>query len=142
LQSNSSRLWFFSEDFEFAKKVIENNLIFIGFLIIENKLKEGTKDTIIELDNADYRMVMASGDNMMTCISVAKECNLVRENQEIYSCEIEKNVDGEEVLVWNKINYGSNDKMDDAFAFLKRQKTSRFRNKKKEKKCKFEKKKS
>ena len=119
---------------QIKREYIENNLIFIGFLIIENKLKEGTKDTIIELDNADYRMVMASGDNMMTCISVAKECNLVRENQEIYSCEIEKNVDGEEVLVWNKINYGSNDKMDDAFAFLKRQKTSRFRNKKKRKK--------
>ena len=64
-------------------------------IIIKIKeIKNGTKDTIVELDNADYRMVMASGDNMNTCISVAKECNLVRENQEIYSCEIEEDDNG------------------------------------------------
>ena len=126
---------------QIKREYIENNLIFIGFLIIENKLKEGTKDTIVELDNADYRMVMASGDNMMTCISVAKECNLVRENQEIYSCEIEKNIEGKEVLIWNKVNYGNNDKMDDAFAFLKRQKNSRFNRKKRKKNANLRKKK-
>ena len=126
---------------QIKREYIENNLIFIGFMIIENKLKEGTKDTIVELDNADYRMVMASGDNMMTCISVAKECNLVRENQEIYSCEIENGIDGGEILVWNKINYGSSDKMDDAFSFLKRQKTSRFRKKKRKKNANLRKKK-
>ena len=125
---------------QIKREYIENNLIFIGFLIIENKLKEGTKDTIVELDNADYRMVMASGDNMMTCISVAKECNLVRENQEIYSCEIEKNIEGKEVLIWNKVNYGNNDKMDDAFAFLKRQKNSRFNRKKRKKNANLRKK--
>ena len=126
---------------QIKREYIENNMIFIGFLIIENKLKEGTKDTIVELDNADYRMVMASGDNMMTCISVAKECCLVRENQEIYSCEIEKNDDGKEVLIWNKINYGSNDKIDDAFAFLKRKKNSRFNKKKRKKNANLRKKK-
>ena len=126
---------------QLKREYIENNLIFIGFLIIENKLKEGTKDTIVELDNADYRMIMASGDNMMTCISVAKDCNLVRENQEIYSCEIEEDENGKEILVWNKINYGNNDKMDDAFAFLKREKNSRFRRKKRKKNANLRKKK-
>ena len=120
---------------QLKREYIENDLMFIGFLIIENKIKNGTKDTIVELDNADYRMVMASGDNMNTCISVAKECNLVRENQEILSCEVERDKDGKEFLIWNKINYGYNDKMDDAFAFLKRGKNSRFKfNKKKRKK--------
>ena len=126
---------------QIKREYIENNLIFIGLLIIENKLKEGTKDTIVELDNADYRMVMASGDNMNTCISVAKECNLVRENQEIYSCEIEKNDEGKEELIWNKINYGSNDKMDDVFTFLKREKNSKFRRKKRKKNANLRKKK-
>ena len=120
---------------QLKREYLENNLIFIGFIIIENKIKSGTKDTIVELDNADYRMVMASGDSMNTCISVAKECNLVRENQEIYSCEIEQDNYGKGILVWNKINYGNNDKMDDVFAFLKRGKNSRFRfNRKKRKK--------
>ena len=120
---------------------IENNLIFIGFAIIENKLKEGTKDTIVELDNADYRMVMASGDNMMTCISVSKECSLVREHQDIFQCEIEKNNDGNEILKWKKVNYGSNDNLDDAFTFLKREKNSRFRNRRRKKNAKLRKKK-
>ena len=127
---------------QIKREHIENNLIFIGFAIIENKLKEGTKDTIVELDNADYRMVMASGDNMLTCISVSKECSLVREYQEIFSCEIEKNNEGNEVLKWNRINYGSNDKLDDAFAFLKREKNSRFRNRRRKKNAKLRKKKT
>ena len=112
---------------QLKREYLENNLIFIGFIIIENKIKNGTKDTIVELDNADYRMIMASGDNMNTCISVAKECSLVRENQEILSCEIEQDNDGKEFLIWNKINYGNNEKMDDVFAFLKRGKNSRFK---------------
>jgi cation-transporting ATPase 13A3/4/5 len=126
---------------QIKREHIEKDLIFIGFAIIENKLKEGTKDTIVELDNADYRMVMASGDNLLTCISVAKECSLVREYQEIFSCEIENNAEGNEVLKWNRINYGSNDKLDDAFAFLKREKNSRFRRKRRKKNANLRKKK-
>ena len=108
---------------------IKKDLIFIGFSVIENKLKEGTKDTIVELDNADYRMVMANGDNNLTCISVSKECSLVREHQDIFYCEIENNNDGNEILKWKKINTGTSDNLDYAFTFLKRVKNSRFRKK-------------
>ena len=130
------------QSLQIKREHIENNLIFLGFAIIENKLKEGTKDTIVELDNADYRMVMASGDSMLTCISVSKECSLVREHQEIFSCEIEKNIEGNEVLKWNRINYGSNDNLDDAFAFLKREKNSRFRKRRRKKNANLRKKKT
>ena len=129
------------QSLQLRREHIENNLIFIGFAIIENKLKEGTKDTIVELDNADYRMIMASGDNMMTCISVSKECSLVREHQEIFSCVIEKNSEGNEALKWNKINYGNNDNLDDAFTFLKREKNSRFRKRTRKKNANLRKKK-
>ena len=129
------------QSLQIRREHIENNLIFIGFAIIENKLKEGTKDTIVELDNADYRMVMASGDNMLTCISVSRECNLIREHQEIFSCEIEKINEEEEVLKWNRINYGSNDNLDDAFTFLKREKNSKFRKKRRKKNANLRKKK-
>ena len=130
------------QSLQIRREHIENNLIFIGFAIIENKLKEGTKDTIVELDNADYRMIMASGDNMMTCISVSKECCLVREHQEIFSCEIERNNEGNETFKWNRINYGSNDNLDDAFTFLKREKNSRFRKRRRKKNANLRKKKT
>ena len=80
------------------REKLENKMIFLGFVIIENNLKEGTKNTIEELDNADYRMVMATGDNMLTAISVAKKCRLVREYQEIFNCDIQKINDNEEIL--------------------------------------------
>ena len=129
------------QSLQIQREHVEKNLIFIGFAIIENKLKEGTKDTIVELDNADYRMVMASGDNMLTCISVSKECSLVREHQDIFQCEIEKNNEGNEIIKWKKINTGANDNLDDAFAFLKREKNSRFRKRRRKKNARKKKKK-
>ena len=130
------------QSLQIQREHIEKDLIFIGFAIIENKLKEGTKDTIVELDNADYRMVMASGDNMLTCISVSKECSLVREHQDIFYCEIEKNIEGNEILKWKKMSAGSNDNLDDAFTFLKREKNSRFRKRTRKKNANLRKKKS
>jgi magnesium-transporting ATPase (P-type) len=38
-------------------------MIFLGLLIVKNKLKERTKDSLIKYDNADLRMLMATGDN-------------------------------------------------------------------------------
>ena len=130
------------QSLQIQRKHVEKDLIFIGFAIIENKLKEGTKDTIVELDNADYRMVMASGDNMLTCISVSKDCNLVREHQDIFQCDIEKNSEGNEILKWKKINSGGNDNLDDAFTFLKREKNSRFRKRGRKKNANLRKKKT
>ena len=93
---------------EDSKKIkrekVEKNLIFLGLLIIRNKLKDATQPTILTLDNADLRMVMATGDNILTSISVSKECNLVKNNQKIYSCEIKLNKSGKEILKWKKIS--------------------------------------
>jgi magnesium-transporting ATPase (P-type) len=36
-------------------------MIFLGFLIVTNKLKSDTKSTIINLDKADIRMMMVTG---------------------------------------------------------------------------------
>lgn len=55
----------------------ESNLEFVGFIIFENKLKEITTDVIEELHGANLRTVMCTGDNILTAISVARECNLI-----------------------------------------------------------------
>ena len=41
---------------------IEKNLIFLGFLIVKNKLKENTIETIQALSKAKLKMVMVTGD--------------------------------------------------------------------------------
>ncbi|KAH8821701.1 P-type ATPase-like protein [Xylogone sp. PMI_703] len=55
----------------------ESNLEFIGFIIFENKLKPTTAGVLQELDDARIRKVMCTGDNILTAISVARECNLI-----------------------------------------------------------------
>ena len=70
---------------------IEKNLIFLGFLIVKNKLKENTIPTIQALSKAKLRMVMATGDNILTAISVSKECKLIHPDSTVYTCEIDDN---------------------------------------------------
>ncbi|KAL9587721.1 MAG: hypothetical protein Q9212_000012 [Teloschistes hypoglaucus] len=55
----------------------ERGLDFIGFIIFENKLKPATAETIGELKAAGIRQVMCTGDNILTAISVARECALI-----------------------------------------------------------------
>ncbi|KAI9750468.1 MAG: hypothetical protein M4579_006458 [Chaenotheca gracillima] len=55
----------------------ESDLEFIGFIVFENKLKPQTTEVIEELIEADIRKVMCTGDNILTAISVARECNLI-----------------------------------------------------------------
>jgi cation-transporting ATPase 13A3/4/5 len=55
----------------------ESELQFIGFIIFENKLKSTTADVLLELETAGIRKVMCTGDNILTAISVARECHLI-----------------------------------------------------------------
>lgn len=55
----------------------ESKLDFLGFIIFENKLKERTTEIIAELEKANIRKIMCTGDNILTAISVARECGLI-----------------------------------------------------------------
>ena len=58
----------------------ESDLEFLGFIIFENKLKPTTTEVIEELNDANIRQVMCTGDNILTAISVARECSLIDRN--------------------------------------------------------------
>lgn len=55
----------------------ESGLEFVGFIIFENKLKPASAKVINELNEAGIRKVMCTGDNILTAISVARECQLI-----------------------------------------------------------------
>ncbi|KAI9837580.1 MAG: hypothetical protein M1819_007231 [Sarea resinae] len=55
----------------------ESGLHFVGFIIFENKLKPITTSIIQELGEARIRKIMCTGDNILTAISVARECTLI-----------------------------------------------------------------
>lgn len=59
------------------RDMVESDLSFTGFMIFENRLKSATTPTLKELSNAEIRTVMCTGDNILTAISVAKECDLL-----------------------------------------------------------------
>ena len=58
----------------------ESKLEFLGFIIFENKLKKVTTEVVEELNDAEVRQIMCTGDNILTAISVARECNLIDRN--------------------------------------------------------------
>lgn len=56
---------------------VESDLDFIGFIIFENKLKLASAAVINELNEAGIRNIMCTGDNILTAISVARECQII-----------------------------------------------------------------
>jgi cation-transporting ATPase 13A2 len=67
---------------------IENNLHFLGFLVMENKLKPVTSETIKTLNNCKVRTIMATGDNTLTAISVARQCQILDKDHDVYFGDI------------------------------------------------------
>ncbi|KAL2848451.1 hypothetical protein BJY01DRAFT_155608 [Aspergillus pseudoustus] len=62
----------------------ESCLDFVGFIIFENKLKPKSGETIAELNRANIRNVMCTGDNILTAVSVARECGIIGLEEQCY----------------------------------------------------------
>ncbi|KAG0164153.1 hypothetical protein DFQ28_011560 [Apophysomyces sp. BC1034] len=63
---------------------VESDLTFLGFIVFENKLKPRTIPAITTLRNANIRQIMCTGDNVLTAVSVSRECGLVDQAAEIF----------------------------------------------------------
>ena len=61
--------------------------LFSGFLIMQNTLKPQTKPVIHELIQANIRCVMVTGDNLLTAISVARDCQMIPPNHKVLIVE-------------------------------------------------------
>ena len=57
---------------------LEKNLSFLGLLVMGNMLKPETTRVIDMLLGARIRCVMVTGDNMLTALSVARECHMIQ----------------------------------------------------------------
>lgn len=85
---------------------VESDLEFVGFIIFENKLKPTTAAVLDELLQSNIGAVMVTGDNILTAISVARECNLVHKTAH---CFVPRFVEGhsrdpEAKLQWESID--------------------------------------
>ncbi|XP_046381201.2 polyamine-transporting ATPase 13A3-like isoform X3 [Haliotis rufescens] len=60
-----------------TREQVEKDLNFLGLLVMENCLKPETTPVIQTLREAAIRNIMVTGDNMLTALSVARECCMV-----------------------------------------------------------------
>ncbi|ONH66901.1 Vacuolar cation-transporting ATPase YPK9 [Cyberlindnera fabianii] len=70
--------WLYSQ--KISRNEAESGLQFLGFIVFENRLKPSTTGVLTELRRANLRTVMCTGDNLLTAISVGRECGLVEED--------------------------------------------------------------
>ncbi|EAR90948.2 E1-E2 ATPase family protein (macronuclear) [Tetrahymena thermophila SB210] len=54
---------------------IESEMNFLGFVFFENPLKEATAQTLQQLKEAKINIIMATGDNPQTALSVGEKCH-------------------------------------------------------------------
>lgn len=66
-----------------ARERIECDLEFLGLVVLENRLKADTETIIGGLMAANIRTVMVTGDNMLTALSVARDCGMVPKGQSV-----------------------------------------------------------
>ncbi|KAF2112000.1 ATPase type 13A2 [Lophiotrema nucula] len=84
----------------------EKDLDFVGFIIFENKLKPSTTPVIEELERANIRKVMCTGDNILTAISVARECTLINRTAH---CFVPHFIEGDSRTALAKLSWESVD---------------------------------
>ncbi|OWF45588.1 probable cation-transporting ATPase 13A3 [Mizuhopecten yessoensis] len=59
------------------REQVEKDLRFLGLMVMENRLKPSSASVIHQLKDANIRPIMVTGDNMLTALSVARECGMI-----------------------------------------------------------------
>lgn len=67
-----------------SRQEAESQLDFVGFIIFENKLKPATAGVLLELRKSNIGTTMVTGDNILTAISVGRECGLIPKNSHCF----------------------------------------------------------
>jgi len=70
---------------------------------MENKLKVQTAGVIANLQECKIRTIMVTGDNVLTAVSVAKQCNIIDSSKDVWLADV-STVNGKPSLVWKSTN--------------------------------------
>nr|CAG8510149.1 13919_t:CDS:10 [Entrophospora candida] len=87
------------------REQVEQGLQFLGLIIFENKLKPGTAPVINTLKKANMRQIMCTGDNVLTAISVSRECGLINPDGKIYVPRFSQGTssDPQTTIIWESL---------------------------------------
>nr|CAI5817421.1 unnamed protein product [Callosobruchus analis] len=78
------------------RDAIEKDLDLLGLIVLENRLKPDTTPCIQALNDANIRVVMVTGDNILTALSVAKDCDIITPGQSVITVNCDSSSDGSE----------------------------------------------
>lgn len=73
-----------------TRQEVEKELRFLGLLTLGNLLKPETESVIKTLNKAAVRCVMVTGDNMLTAVSVARECRMLAAQDRTILIQVER----------------------------------------------------
>ncbi|XP_069998988.1 polyamine-transporting ATPase 13A3-like isoform X2 [Penaeus vannamei] len=65
------------------REVLEEGAMFLGLVLLQNKLKVETAPVLAALHQADITTVMITGDNLLTALSVARQSGLVSSGRQM-----------------------------------------------------------
>lgn len=91
-----------------SRENIECDLHFLGFVILENRLKPDTIDIINDLMAANIRTVMVTGDNILTALSVAHDCDMIPTGQSVIIVTAKQTQPNEYELIYNLTGMSGN----------------------------------
>ena len=95
---------FDSEKVKICKREeVETKMKFLGFIVMENKEKPETFSCVQVLQNADIPVIMATGDNGLTAISVGRKWGIIDPQKDTYLGDLDYNIDSQELLKWTRI---------------------------------------
>ena len=83
------------------REEVEKDLNFLGFIVMENKQKPETLSCVQQLQEADIPVIMATGDNGLTAISVGRKCGIFDAHKDSFLGDIHDNADS--LIKWIKI---------------------------------------
>ena len=57
----------------------QKDLIFVGIFGLRDTLRDGVKNSVVRCHNAGVRVIMVTGDNLITATAIAKDCEIFPE---------------------------------------------------------------
>ena len=88
---------------ECKREEIEWEITFIGFLIMENKVKKETISSLEKLQKANISTIMATGDNGLTGVAVGRKWGILNPFKTWYLAERVRKENGRFDIKWVKI---------------------------------------
>ena len=93
---------------------IESELNFMGFLVLQNKLKPDSRACLLKLNEAALRIKLISGDNILTTIQTAKEAGILSQKTDVLIVDMKDgNITSLEPQLCLKILRSGNDLSED-----------------------------